>query len=209
MRNERFHDIAATIARDVAAGTYSAGSRMPPVKQIARAIDAHPATVGRAYETLAMAGVICWGPAGYYVPTGDGENPAEPDFPRNKIREGIADGSYKFSIPPQATLARDYKVPLYRIRAAIDRLVSDGVIYEHDKALYVHPDGHKRELADVFAAEFPVLPTRSRFAAVSPALYQRVRRAGMLKELIPEASEANVASGRKGGSVKKKRAAAI
>jgi GntR family transcriptional regulator len=80
------------LRRLVASGALAPGAPVPSVRELARELSINPATVAKAYQRLAEAGVLA-------VRRGDGTYVAEspPSIPREKRRKALREGAARYA----------------------------------------------------------------------------------------------------------------
>lgn len=80
------------LRRLVASGALAPGAPVPSVRDLARELSINPATVAKAYQRLAEAGVLA-------VRRGDGTYVAEspPSIPREKRHKALREGAVRYA----------------------------------------------------------------------------------------------------------------
>ena len=84
--------IEESLRRLVASGALAPGAPVPSVRDLARELSINPATVAKAYQRLAEAGVLA-------VRRGDGTYVAEspPSIPREKRHKALREGAVRYA----------------------------------------------------------------------------------------------------------------
>ncbi len=148
-----YRQIAEQIQREIEAETLAAGSRLPPIRDLARSLSVHRDTVALAYEALASAGMVeSTVGRGTFVRANGGSKQApaaafQPELSpiaeklleleRSRPRFGSSDDAVAMhSLVPDPTL-----YPADAFRRVLNRVLSEGGA---SLLLYGGPGGHPR-----------------------------------------------------------------
>jgi DNA-binding transcriptional MocR family regulator len=147
-----YRQIADHIRREIEADRFAPGSRLPPIRDLARTLKVNRDTVALAYEELAAAGVVesavgrgtfVCSPAGGTAPdAGDFRAALSPlterllDFDRTRPRFGSASDA----VPMHTVIPDPSLYPADAFRRVLNRVLIDG---GPDLLLYGDPQGHE------------------------------------------------------------------
>ncbi|MDR0804925.1 MAG: GntR family transcriptional regulator [Oscillospiraceae bacterium] len=110
--------IVNSVKKDIAAGIYKSGDKIPTIREVAKMFGINPITVGNAYEELTMAGII-------FSAVGRGSFVSDGDAAMNYI---TAEAKKKFVVSTENAVTKG--VPPDELRAELESAI---VKYENTK----------------------------------------------------------------------------